>query len=168
MGRICRALSTRCVSPLWPRAAERLSRPRDRRPRELALHSTRRCRAVQGRGVEARASSRAWCVDRAGRRVREWQASRLSRGGQRRGEQHRAWASIVGICRRRALPCTGYRSRQISRPIDFPMGSRSLPMGSRSLPMGKKACAWAKRRVLFMRASDFPLLRTHLSDGCPS
>ena len=139
MGRICRALSTRCVSPLWPRAAERLSRPRDRRPRELALHSTRRRHAVQGHGVEARASSRARYADRAGRRVREWQGLTLiAQRPQRRGEQHRAWASIVGT-----LPSpghlAGYRSRQISRPIDFPMGSRSLPMGRRSLPMGSRS-----------------------------
>ena len=57
----------------------------ERQTPERAGALTRRCRAVQGRGVEARASSRAWCVDRAGRRVREWQASRSSRRGHSAG-----------------------------------------------------------------------------------
>jgi len=102
MGRICRALGMRCASLLWPLAAARLSRLRDRCPRELALQ-TRRRRAVQGRGVEARASSRAWCVDRAGRRVREWQGLTLiAQRPQRRGEQHnntlyRAFVSPPGL-----------------------------------------------------------------------
>ena len=53
---------------------------------------------MQGHGVEARASSRARYADRAGRRVREWQGLTLiAQRPQRRGEQHRAWASIVGI-----------------------------------------------------------------------
>jgi hypothetical protein len=63
---------------------------------------------------------------------------------QRRGEQHnniyRAWASIVGTLPSPGL--AGYRSRQISRPIDFPMGSRSLPMGSRSLPLPRASLSF--------------------------
>ena len=56
MGRMCRALGTRCASPLWPRAAARLSRLRDRRPRELALQ---RGGAVQCRAAGWRRAPRA-------------------------------------------------------------------------------------------------------------
>jgi len=158
VGRICRALSTRCVSPLWPRAAERLSRPRDRRPRELALHSTRRRHAVQGHGVEARASSRARYADRAGRRVREWQGLTLiAQRPQRRGEQHRAWASIVGIavagppCRLQIAP---------DKPPDrFSYGQQILAYGQQIPAYGQKGvCLIGRKGVCFLcelRTSPF-------------
>ena len=154
MGRTCRALGTRCASPLWPRAAARLSRLRDRRPRELALQ---RGGAVQCRATGWRRAPRAGhgastvlvAVCGNGR------ASRSSRRG------HSAWGNsiargraswafaVAGPCRL-AVVCEREGG---GRPIYFrivheaarsifasiPMGSRSLPMGSRSLPMSSRS-----------------------------
>ena len=137
MGRTCRALGTRCASPPWPLAPERLSRLRERRPRDLALHSEAAPCSAGPRGGGARLEQGmvcrpCWspCAGMAGLTL-------IAQRPQRRGEQHRAWASLVA-CRRPALAGpAGYRSRQMSRPIDFPMGSRSLPMGAAD------PCQWA-------------------------
>ena len=56
------------------------------------------------RSGKQKAPPRASGIYRAGRRVREWQGLTLiAQRPQRRGEQHRAWASIVGIMRHKAV-----------------------------------------------------------------
>ena len=129
----------------------------ERQTPERAGASTRRCRAVQGRGVVARASSRAWCVDRAGRRVREWQASRSSRRGHSAGGNSIArgrasWAfAVAGPCRL-AVVCEREGG---GRPIYFRIDS----YGQQIPAYGQKGvCLIGRKGVCFLcelRTSPF-------------
>ena len=93
--------------------------------------STRRCHAVQAHGVEARAWSRAWCVDRAGRRVREWQASRSSRRGHSAGGNSIARGRASWHAVARPWPCR-LQIAPDKPPDRFSYGQQIVAMGSRS------------------------------------